>query len=318
MTDGNQTTGANHSVANCDCIDGLAQLPAESVGFSLHSPPYMGLYTYSASDRDIGNCATDAEFWRHYRFVVDGLFRVAKPGRIAAVDCMNVPAMKERDGYIGIKDFRGDIIRAYTTAGFIFHGEVFMWKDPLIEATRTKALGLMHKQLTKDSSMCRPGLAQYILAFRKPGENPEPIPHQDGLLEFAGLNPPTAGNLSHENWRRYASPCWLDIDWTNTLNYMQARDDRDERHICPMALDAIHRCLQLWSNPGDVVLDPFTGIGSTGYEAVKMGRKFVGFELKGSYYREAVRNLQSAERSLGERDLFSDIVDADEPAEVTA
>jgi DNA modification methylase len=176
----------------------------------------------------------------------------------------------------------------------------------------------MHKQLVKDSAISRAGLAQYILAFRKPGDNPEPIPHQDGLMEFAGLNPPTSGNLSHENWRRYASPAWMDIDWTNTLNVVLARDDRDERHVCPMALDAIHRCLQLWSNPGDVVLSPFMGIGSEGYEAVKMGRKFVGFELKQSYYREAVRNLTKAEASLGERDLFSDLLSDEEAFDTTA
>lgn len=308
-------SGQNWTVANIDCVAGMKQLPDCSIGMAGYSPPYMGLYIYNASPNDLGNCTNDDEFHAHYKFVIDEVYRVLKPGRVVAVDCMNVPAMKERDGYIGIKDFRGELIRRHVDAGFIFHSEVFMWKDPLIEATRTKALGLMHKQLCKDSAMSRMGLAQYILAFRKPGENPEPIPHQDGLMEFAGLNPPTSGNLSHENWRRYASPAWMDINWTRTLNVIQARDERDERHVCPMALDAIHRCVQLWSNPGDVVLDPFTGIGSTGYEAVKMGRKFVGFELKTSYFREAVKNLKAAEDSLGERDLFSDFDADDETAD---
>lgn len=302
-------SGQNWTVANCDCVMGMKQLPTDSIGMSIYSPPYMGLYVYNASPFDLGNCRNDDEFYAHYKFVIDEVFRVLKPGRVVAVDCMNVPAMKERDGYIGIKDFRGELIRRHIEAGFIFHSEVFMWKDPLIEATRTKALGLMHKQLCKDSAMSRMGLAQYILAFRKPGENPEPIPHQDGLMDFAGMNPPTTGNLSHENWRRYASPAWMDIDWTRTLNVIQARDERDERHVCPMALDAIHRCVQLWSNPGDVVLSPFAGIGSEGYESVRMGRRFIGFELKESYYREAVRNLTAAEKSLTQRDLFSDVED---------
>lgn len=302
-------SGKDWSISNCDCVMGMKQLPDESVGMSIYSPPYMGLYVYNDSPLDLGNSSTDEEFYSHYQYVIDEVYRVLKPGRIVAVDCMNVPAMKERDGYIGIKDFRGELIRRHIESGFIFHGEVFMWKDPLIEATRTKALGLMHKQLMKDSAMCRPGLAQYILAFRKPGANPEPIPHQEGLLEFAGLNPPSSGNLSHENWRRYASPAWMDINWTNTLNVVQARDERDERHVCPMALDAIHRCLQLWSNPNDVILSPFAGIGSEGYESLKMGRRFVGFELKQSYFREAVRNLKAAELTKNNKNLFSDIED---------
>jgi DNA modification methylase len=184
-----------------------------------------------------------------------------------------------------------------------------MWKDPLVEATRTKSLGLMHKQLMKDSAMSRMGLAQYILAFRRPGENREPIHHPYGLTEFYGETPPTTGTLSHERWRRYASPVWMDVDFSRTLNYHAARDGRDERHICPMSLDAIHRCLQLWSNPGDVVLSPFAGIGSEGYEAVKLGRKFIGIELKPSYFRQAVLNLSRAEAEANERDLFSDVPD---------
>jgi len=307
--------GDGWAIYNGDCVECLAELPADSVHFTLFSPPYMGLYVYSDSPADMGNCRTDEEFYRHFGYVIRDLFRVTKPGRVVAVDCMNVPAMKERDGYIGIKDFRGDLIRRFVEAGFIFHSEVCMWKDPLIEATRTKSLGLMHKQLCKDSAMSRMGLAQYILAFRKPGENREPIHHPDGLTEFYGENPPASGVLSHERWRRYASPVWMDVDFSRTLNYYAARDEKDERHICPMSLDAIHRCLQLWSNPGEIVLSPFMGIGSEGFEAVKLGRKFVGFELKPSYFAAAVGNLQKAEREANEKDLFSGIEEFAEVAE---
>jgi DNA modification methylase len=217
---------------------------------------------------------------------------------------MNIPAMKERDGYIGLKDFRGDVIRAFQKFGFIFHSEHCAWKDPLIEATRTKALGLMHKQLCKDSARSRAGIPQYLLAFRKDGENPEPVAHIDGLTEFCGENPPIHGNLSHERWRRYASPVWMDINFSNTLNAKAARDNEDERHVCPMALDLIERAIQLWSNPGDVVFDPFSGVGSTGYQAIKMGRKFVGSELKQSYFAQACKNIESAKANQGR--LFMD------------
>ena len=220
-------------------------------------------------------------------------------GRIVCVDVMNIPAMKERDGYIGLKDFRGDVIRAFQRQGFIFHSEHCAWKDPLIEATRTKALGLMHKQLCKDSTRSRAGIPQYLLAFRKDGENLEPVAHIDGLTEFAGENPPTHGTLSHERWRRYASPVWMDINFSNTLNAKAARENEDERHVCPMALDLIERAIQLWSNPGDVIFDPFSGVGSTGYQAIRMGRKFAGSELKTAYFEQAVKNIGSAKANQG-------------------
>lgn len=281
---------------NRDCIEVLQGLPSESIHHSIFSPPYLSLYVYSASPRDIGNCRSDSEFWEHFGLVIDELFRVMMPGRIVAVDCMNVPAMKERDGYIGIKDFRGDIIRQFLGRGFIFHSEHCMWKDPLVEATRTKALGLMHKQLCKDSAMSRAGLPQYLLAFRKPGVNSEPIAHASGLEWFHGEDPPTSGNLSHERWRRYASPVWTDIDFTKTLNVKAARDSGDERHVCPMALDITRRALQLWTNPGDIVLSPFAGIGSEGYVALQERRRFVGAELKPSYFRQLVKNIKASTR----------------------
>lgn len=300
----NQAQGENWTLANGDCIEVLNSLPENSIHLSIFSPPYASLYTYSNSDRDLGNSVNDDQFYEHFAHVVAGLHRVTKPGRIVCVDVMNIPAMKERDGYIGLKDFRGDVIRAFQKAGFIFHSEHCAWKDPLIEATRTKALGLMHKQLCKDSTRSRAGIPQYLLAFRKDGENPEPVAHIDGLTEFCGENPPIHGNLSHERWRRYASPVWMDINFSNTLNAKAARDNEDERHVCPMALDLIERAIQLWSNPGDVVFDPFSGVGSTGYQAIKMGRKFVGSELKQSYFAQACKNIESAKANQG--GLFMD------------
>lgn len=300
----NQAQGENWTLANGDCIEVLKSLPENSIHLSIFSPPYASLYTYSNSDRDLGNSVNDDQFYEHFAHVVAGLHRVTKPGRIVCVDVMNIPAMKERDGYIGLKDFRGDVIRAFQKAGFIFHSEHCAWKDPLIEATRTKALGLMHKQLCKDSTRSRAGIPQYLLAFRKDGENPEPVAHIDGLTEFCGENPPIHGNLSHERWRRYASPVWMDINFSNTLNAKAARDNEDERHVCPMALDLIERAIHLWSNPGDVVFDPFSGVGSTGYQAIKMGRKFVGSELKQSYFAQACKNIESAKANQG--GLFMD------------
>lgn len=301
-----QEEGENWTIANGDCIEVMGALPDESVHLSIFSPPYASLYTYSNSDRDLGNSTNDAQFYEHFSFVIEQLHRVTKPGRIVCVDVMNIPAMKERDGYIGLKDFRGDVIRAFQRTGMVFHSEHCVWKDPLIEATRTKALGLMHKQLCKDSSRSRAGIPQYLLAFRKDGENTEPVAHSNGLTEFAGENPPIHGTLSHERWRRYASPVWMDINFSNTLNAKAARDNEDERHICPMALDMIERAIQLWSNPGDIILDPFSGIGSTGYQAVRMGRKFVGSELKPSYFAQAVRNLRDAANHQG--GLFAEAV----------
>lgn len=295
----NQASGDNWTLFNGDCVDVVNSLPENSLHLSIFSPPYASLYTYSNSDRDMGNSSSDEQFYRHFDFLIAGLHRATKPGRIVCVDVMNIPAMKERDGFIGLKDFRGDVIRAFQKAGFIFHSEHCAWKDPLIEATRTKALGLMHKQLCKDSTRSRAGIPQYLIAFRKDGENPEPVAHIDGLTEFAGENPPTNGTLSHERWRRYASPVWMDINFSNTLNAKAARENEDERHVCPMALDLIERAIQLWSNPGDVVFDPFSGIGSTGYQSIRMGRKFVGSELKKSYFEQAAKNIGSAKANQG-------------------
>lgn len=285
---------------NGDCVEVMNMMPPDSVGYSIFSPPYSNLYAYSNSDRDIGNCRSDTEFFEHFNFVIDGLMRITMPGRNVSVDCMNLPAMKSRDGYVGLKDFRGRLIEAFIARGFIYHSEHVIWKDPLIEATRTKAIGLMHKQLCKDSALSRAGLPQYLLTFRKPGVNVQPIAHEQGLTEFIGEDEPTEGNLSHNRWRKYASPVWMDIRSSRTLNYRGGRDDDDERHICPMALDIIERGIELWSNPGDIVFDPFSGIGSTAHCAIKAGRCFVGSELKPSYFAMAVNNLaEITDRRLG-------------------
>lgn len=293
-----EANGEGWHLWNGDCVEVMRGMPNESIDMSVFSPPYLSLYSYSNSDRDMGNCATDDEFYIHFGFAIDELFRLIKPGRIVAVDCMNVPAMKSKDGYIGLKDFRGELIRQFLARGFIFHSEHCMWKDPLIEATRTKAIGLMHKQLMKDSAMMRAGIPQYLLAFRKPGDNAVPIPHATGMEYFVGENEPTEGNLSHERWRRYASPVWMDIRFNRTLNYRDGRESADEKHIAPMALDITERALWLWSNPGEVIWSPFAGIGSELFAAVSMGRRACGAELKPSYFVQAVKNLRAKKAEI--------------------
>jgi len=323
----NQALGNNWVLYQGDCCEVIKGIPDNSIHYSIFSPPFASLYTYSNSERDMGNSKNDNEFAVHFKFLVDELFRVMMPGRLISIHCMDIPAMKERDGYIGLKDFPGDIIRVFQSVGFIYHSRTVIWKDPLIEATRTKALGLMHKQVVKDSAMCRNGLPDYLITVRKPGKNPEPIAHPNGFESFVGENEPEAPKkepsllhkdaarkkiaivkkgpvYSHQVWRRYASPVWMDIDQTNTLQKESAREEADERHICPLQLDVIERGLVLYTNPGDTVLSPFAGIGSEGFVAIKTGRRFVGIELKGSYYNQAVLNLQRAEKEKEQPTLF--------------
>ena len=273
-----------------DCVEVVGELKSESVGFSVFSPPFASLYTYSNSDRDMGNCKTKEEFMEHFGFLVKELERVTMPGRLCSVHCMNLPTSKAHHGYIGIDDFRGDIIRLFRSHGWIYHSEVCIWKDPVTAMQRTKALGLLHKTIRKDSSMSRQGVPDYLVTFRKPGVNPEPISH-------------THEEFPVDLWQRYASPVWFDINPTRTLQYRAARENEDERHICPLQLDVIERALELWSKPGDLVLSPFTGIGSEGYTAVKMGRRFVGAELKRSYFELAVKNMKEADAN--QHDLFA-------------
>lgn len=306
-----------YAIYNGDCVEVVSGLPSNSVGFSVFSPPFASLYTYSNSDRDMGNVKDDDEFFEHFKFLVAELFRVIKPGRLVAFHCMNLPTSKARDGYIGIKDFRGDLIRSFQEHGFIYHSEVCIWKDPVVAMQRTKALGLLHKQVKKDSSMSRQGIPDYLVVMRKPGDNDTPVSgeftHYAGeqsLNNFVereyndGRKVQERGEFgtSVDVWQHYASPVWFDINQTNTLQFQTARDSDDERHICPLQLDVIERALQLWSIPGDTVLTPFLGIGSEAYMAVKMGRKAVGAELKPSYFALAAKNMELADRE--QYDLF--------------
>jgi DNA modification methylase len=274
-------TGNDWTLHHGDCVEVVGGLDSDSIDYTIFSPPFASLYTYSNSDRDMGNCSGDEEFMKHFQFLIGELFRVTKPGRLLSFHCMNLPTTKFRDGYIGIKDFRGDLIRSFCDAGWIYHSEVCIWKDPVTAMQRTKALGLLHKQIKKDSSLSRQGIADYLVTMRKPGDNPEPITHTDETFPV-GL------------WQRYASPVWMDINATRTLQYMNARDGDDERHICPLQLDVIERAMELWTNPGDLVLSPFTGIGSEGHVALTTGRRFVGSELKESYFNVACKNLDAA------------------------
>lgn len=285
-----QETGDRFSLYHGDCVDVLRGMPDESVHYSIFSPPFSSLYTYSASPRDMGNVANHAEFFEQHAFMVRELVRVLKPGRHASVHCMLLPTSKTRDGFIGLYDFRGELIRQFQALGMIFHSEVTIWKDPVTQMQRTKALGLLHKQVKKDSAMSRQGLADYLVTMRKPGDNPEPVKHDDASFPV-------------ELWQKYASPVWMDIDPSDTLQYRSAREDEDERHICPLQLEVIRRGLLLWSNPGDVVLSPFAGIGSEGYVALREGRRFVGAELKASYFKQAAANLRAAENPP-QLDLF--------------
>ncbi len=287
-----------------DCCEHIKQIPDDSIDFTIFSPPFSSLYTYSNSTRDMGNSKNDEDFYNHFKFLAQDLFRAMRPGRNVSFHCMNLPTSKTRDGYIGIKDFRGDMIRLFQDCGFIYHSEVTIWKCPVVAMTRTHALGLLHAQLKKDSAMSRQGIPDYLVTMRKPGENTKPI---TGELEYFAGDMTTfkpTGNLSIDVWQKYASPVWMDINPSNTLQYMCAKQEQDERHICPLQLDVIERALQLWSMPGDLVYSPFTGIGSEGYMAIKLNRRFIGTELKESYFNIAVNNLRQIEESMVEPDLF--------------
>lgn len=297
-----QISGSTWTMYNGDCCELINGLPDESVGFSVFSPPFVSLFVYSDSERDMGNCDDKEDFFSHFGYLIKGLMRVLKPGRLCSVHCMNMPTSKQHDGYIGIDDFRGDIIRAFRSEGFIYHSEVCIWKDPVVAMQRTKAIGLLHKQLKKDSALSRQGIPDYICTFRKPDKNAEPI--EGPLTYFAGDEFEITGDTSIDIWQRYASPVWMDIRQSNTLNAAMARSERDERHVCPLQLDVIHRCLQLWSNPGDVVLSPFAGIGSEGVGALRLDRKFIGFELKPEYFEVACRNLRIEEKNQSVPTLF--------------
>ncbi len=284
---------------NGDTAEIIKGFGENSVDMEVYSPPFSSLYTYSNSDRDLGNCKDDAEFFTHFGFITKELFRILKPGRIMAVHCMNLPTSKERDGYIGIRDFRGDLIRAFQDVGFIYHAEVCIWKNPVTAMQRTKALGLLHKQLKKDSCMSRMGIPDYVVFMRKPGENPNRVTHTNESYPVSEWQ-----EVASPIWDEINSPVWWDINQSDTLNALTAKDEESERHICPLQLPVIERCIRLYSNEGDVIFTPFMGIGSEVYQAIKMKRKGIGIELKSAYYQAAVQNIRNAENEMNQITLF--------------
>ena len=365
----NVTTGANYTAHLGDCVEMVRELPDNSIDYSIFSPPFSSLYTYSNSARDMGNCRDNDEFYEHFKYLVKDLYRVMRPGRLISFHCMLLPASKTHDGFIGLKDFRGDLIKMFINdeaaemhaaitrlqgrmvrandngdlarfarlessvqtmledlraypgdSGFHFHSEVVIWKDPVVAMQRTKAIGLLHKQIKKDSCMSRQGIPDYLVTMKKPGENDKPV--AGPFTYYVGDEPPDASTVNPERysievWQRYASPVWFDINQSNTLQKASARENADEKHICPLQLDVIERAIQMWTNPNDLVLSPFMGIGSEGFVSIKQGRRFVGAELKGSYYKQAVLNLQRAEREKEQPTLF-DLLDGLETVEVEA
>lgn len=289
----NQMSGADWTAYNADCIEFVQGLPDNCIDFSIYSPPFANLYIYSDSERDMGNCKDDQEFIEHYKFLVKELYRCMTPGRLVAVHCKQLVNYKGRDGMAGLRDFRGAIIKAHEECGFSYHSEVTIWKDPVIEMQRTKAHGLLYKQLRADSSFSRQGMPEYLCIFRKwceEGQEPKPVTH-------------TKDSFPLDQWQQWASPVWMDIQQTNVLNGKISRTSEDEKHICPLQLDLIERALLLWSNRGDTVFSPFMGIGSEGYVSVKNGRKFIGTELKPEYWNQACDFLRAAEQDG--KDLFS-------------
>lgn len=275
----NQCVTDNYALYHGDSCEIIKGIPDNSIHYTIFSPPFSSLYTYSNSDRDMGNSHSDNEFYKHFKYLAIELYRVTMPGRLLSFHCMDLPMMKERDGVIGLKDFPALVRQIFEDCGFIYHSKVTIWKNPVTEMQRTKAIGLLWKQIKKDSSMNRQGLPDYIITMRKPGDNPEAITHTDNTFPC-------------DIWQQYASPVWMDINQSDTLQRDSARDDNDERHICPLQLEVIRRCIELWTNPNDIVYDPFGGIGSTPYAARKLRRRSIASELKESYYNQMVQNVQ--------------------------
>ena len=351
----NQSIGKNYALYHGDSCEVLKGIPDNSIHYTITSPPFSSLYTYSASDRDMGNCKGDDEFFEHFRFLVSELYRVTKPGRLVSLHCMNLPSTIQHQGYIGVRDFRGDLIKAFVNDeahefnniidrlkyrlwlaiqdkdnsrvenltqtitgmetelsnhpgdfGFYYHSEVCIWKDPVVAMQRSKSIRLLHKQMTKDSAISGQALPDYVVTFRKPGKNDTPI--QGELTDFIGDNPPRlTGDKTKDSinmWQIYADPVWDDINPSDTLQYRSAKENNQERHISPLQLSVIKRCLQLWSLPGEKILEPFAGIGSTPYCAVEMGRQAIGCELKKSYFDCAVTNLKSIESQVSQPNLL--------------
>ena len=274
-----------------DCVQQIQGVPDESIGFSIFSPPFAELYTYSDKLEDMGNSKDYKEFFTAFKYLVKELYRVMWSGRNVAVHCMDLPIQKGKEGYIGLRDFSGMILEAFAEVGFVYHSRVTIWKNPVTEMQRTKALGLLHKQVKKDAAMSRVGIPDYLMIFRKDGEHKHPV----------------HCNIPVDTWQKYASPVWMDIDYSNTLNAAKGRGENDEKHICPLQLGTIERAITLWSNEGDTVLTPFLGIGSEVYQSIKLGRFGIGFELKESYFNEAIKNCKQAEQDKSQKQLFEAI-----------
>jgi DNA modification methylase len=318
-----QEAGADWSVYHSDCVQMLAGIPSDSIHFSMFSPPFKSLYVFSDDPRDVSNCRDDKTFWDQYRFVINELYRVIRPGRLISIHCMDLPTSITRDGFVAMQEFPDENLRLCKEAGFRFHSRTFIRKDPVVAMQRSKAIGLLHKQVVKDSAMSRMAIGDQLITVRKPGTNDEPI---SGIFETYYGDDITDAELTREAaatwreatedartfedhksiaiWQRYAEPCWMDIVQSDTLSRHMARDEHDERHISPLQKTPVRRCIDMWTNPGDVVLSPFTGIGTVGYIALELGRRFVGAELKASYYRQAVANLREAERIKNDGTLF--------------
>lgn len=277
----NQTIKDRYAIYNADSVELSKEIPNNSIHYTIFSPPFSSLYTYSNSDRDMGNCKGDDEFIAHFKFLAQELYRITMPGRLLSFHCMDLPMMKSRDGVIGLKDFPAILREVFEQCGFIYHSKITIWKNPVTEMQRTKALGLLHKQIRKDSSMSRQGIPDYIVTMRKPGNNPELISH-------------THDNFPVDVWQQYASPVWMDIRQSDTLQKKSARTEKDEKHICPLQLSVIQRCIELWTNPNDIVYDPFGGIGSTSYVALIKGRRTISCELKESYFNQMCGNVEMA------------------------
>jgi DNA modification methylase len=302
----NQKITDRWSMYQGDCVEVIKNLPDESIHYSIFSPPFLSLYVYSDDYRDMGNSKTDKDFYTHFEYIIPELLRVIKPGRLVTIHCSVINKSIQNDGIMGLKDLPGSIVYLFEKHGWVYHSKVMVWKDPLIQAVRTKSLSLAHKQIIKDSTRCGVGFGDELLTFRKPGLNSEPVAHGRGFEQYIGEMPepvenknddPKINKYSHNVWQRYASPVWFDINQGNTLNVRIGRDKKDEKHICPLQLTVISRCLEMWTNENDIVLSPFAGIGSEGYESLLRNRRFIGVELKDSYYIQALKNLKAAEKN---------------------
>lgn len=314
-----QAAGQNWILYQGDCVQVTPGLPSDSVHFSVFSPPFSSTYIYSDSEADMGNCADDDEFFEHFGYLIPDLLRITVPGRLCAVHCKDLPRYQNAHGAAGLYDFPGALVRSFEAARlpgdeatrWQFHSRITIWKDPVIEASRTNNHGLLFKNFSDRAEVCRQGMADYVLVFRKHTlELPDKQVQQRRTPgDYIGEQPPRFydddRDYAIQVWQRYASPVWFDIDQTRVLNFQIARDDRDEKHLCPLQLDVIDRCIDLWTMKGEVVFDPFNGVGSTGYEALKMNRRYIGVELKRSYFDLAVRHLQDAERAKDQLDMFS-------------